>query len=71
LKGGLGVARLQADVDEFGSDSETGSGAVLGLGYDVRVGQKFSLTPYLNVMGGSFDGGDLNVVQFGLGFTWH
>ena len=71
LKGGLGVANLKADVDAFGSDSETGSGAVLGLGYDARVGRNFSLTPYVNVMGGSFNDGNLNVVQFGLGFTWH
>lgn len=71
LKGGLGLATLRADVADFGSESETGSGAVIGVGYDARVGQNFSLTPYLNLMGGSFDGGTANVVQFGLGFTWH
>lgn len=71
LKGGLGVANLRAEADGFGSDSETGSGAVLGLGYDARVSRNFSLTPYVNVMGGRFNDGNLNVVQFGLGFTWH
>ena len=71
LKGGLGLASLAIDVAGYGSADETGGGAVLGLGYDARVGQNFSLTPYLNFMGGSFDGGNANVVQFGLGFTWH
>jgi len=71
LKGGVGLASLSLDIDSFGSDSETGSGAVLGLGYDARVGRNFSLTPYVNFMAGSFDGGSANVVQYGLGFTWH
>lgn len=71
LKGGLGLASLELDLDGFGSGSETGSGAVLGLGYDARVGRNFSLTPYLNFMAGSFDDGTANVVQLGLGFTWH
>ena len=71
LKGGLGLASLEAEVDGFGSESEIGTGAVLGLGYDARVRQNFSLTPYMNFMAGSFDGGTANVVQFGLGFTWH
>jgi hypothetical protein len=71
LKGGLGMANLRAEVDGFGSESETGGGGVAGLGYDARVARNFSLTPYVNVMAGRFDGGTLNVVQFGLGFTWH
>jgi hypothetical protein len=52
------------------------------LGYDFRVGGNFSLSPFLNFLassGGSlkFDGMDLdidfnaNLVQFGLGVTWH
>lgn len=71
LKGGLGLATASVDLGGFGSASETGSGAVLGLGYDARVGKNFSLTPYLNFLGGSFSGGTVNVTQFGLGFTWH
>ncbi|MHC4769514.1 MAG: hypothetical protein ACYTEI_12490 [Planctomycetota bacterium] len=81
LQGGLGVLRYEADdgVDEVTS---TGFGALLGLGYDFRVGGNFSLSPFLNFLassGGSlkFDGMDLdidfnaNLVQFGLGVTWH
>lgn len=71
FKVGLGLATLSAEVDGFGSETETGGGAVLGIGYDARVGANFSLTPYVNAMGGSFDGGTTNVVQFGLGLTWH
>ena len=71
LKGGLGIANLRADANEFGNDSETGTGAVIGLGYDARMRPNFSLTPYVNFMGGKFDGGSMNLFQFGLGFTWH
>jgi hypothetical protein len=59
-----------------------GVAAQLGLGYDVRMSRSFSLTPYVNVLGmgggepkldGAGLGGSLsaNVVQFGLGFSWH
>src|SRR2546430_15963596 len=77
LRGGLGVA----DYKEEGSSGSTGFGFTLGLGYDVRVGTNFSLTPVANFSWGSV--GDVqsgpatvpgtkeNVFQIGLGFTWH
>lgn len=81
LKGGLGLLVYRADdnIDELTS---TGLGLSAGLGYDVRVGDNFSLVPYGNVLlatGGDlkFDGADLNtdfnanLVQFGLGVMWH
>lgn len=70
LKGGLGVAVAEA---RFGSlrESETGGGALLGLGYDARIARNFSLTPFLNMLGGSFDGGSANFWQVGLGVSWH
>ena len=71
LKGGLGVSRLELDLDGFGRLSETGAGALLGIGYDFRVGRNFSLTPYLNGLGGNFDGGTANFWQIGLGVSWH
>lgn len=71
LKGGLGVSRLRAAIEGLGSDSEWGVGAVLGVGYDFRVARNISLTPYLNGVGGNFDGGTANFWQIGLGFSWH
>jgi len=71
LKGGLGLSTLKLDVSGFGSGSETGFGTVIGLGYDARVGTNFSLTPYANIVYGSFNGGSTNVFQAGMGLTWH
>lgn len=70
ILGGLGVATLSAGVSGFGSGSTSGTGALLGIGYDIRVGNSVSLTPYLNGIGGSFDGGNANFSQIGLAVTW-
>ena len=71
IKGGLGVSTLKLDLGGFGSGSETGFGLIGGLGYDARIGANSSLTPYANLLYGSFDGGSTNVIQAGLGVTWH
>ncbi len=71
IKGGLGLSTLDLEVSGWGSDSETGLGLVGGVGYDARVGRNFSLSPYANVLHGSFDGGSTNVFQAGVGLTWH
>src|SRR5882724_7100172 len=49
----------------------TGVAALLGLGYDIRVGRAVSLTPYWNGFALSYSGGDANVGQIGLGITVH
>lgn len=68
LRGGLGWATL--DVEGLGS--ETGPGGVFGIGYDVRVSPKMSLTPVLNFAGGTLANDfKQNVVQIALGLTWH
>jgi hypothetical protein len=71
LVGGLGVGSIRAELDGFGSDSETGVGALVGLGYDIRVGQNVSLTPYWNGFAASTSNADANVGQIGLGVTVH
>ena len=81
LKGGLGLAAYMATdgIDEL----TTGAlGLSLGTGFDIRMGKNFSLTPYANYMMSTK--GDLNfndesiglkassnLLQVGLGFTWH
>jgi hypothetical protein len=70
LLGGLGVGTIHAEVSGFGA-SENGVGALVGLGYDIRVGQNVSLTPYWNGFAMSSDDSDANVGQIGLGVTVH
>ncbi|HEV7990423.1 MAG TPA: autotransporter domain-containing protein [Gemmatimonadaceae bacterium] len=54
-----------------------GLGYQAGLGYDVRLAHGFSLTPYATVFGGANGNGEetasigSNVLQGGIGLTWH
>lgn len=70
LTGGLGISILSLDLSGYGSDSETGAGAILGIGYEAMVGRSFALVPYLNFVSGSFDGGWAGFWQLGLAATW-
>ncbi len=70
LKGGLGWSRLSVEVLGI-SVAENGGGAVLGLGYDVLVGDNWSITPVLNFNGGAFNGGNTNISEIGVGVSWH
>jgi hypothetical protein len=71
LLGGLGIGSIRVSASGFGSDSETGAGALLGLGYDFRVGNNVSLTPFWNGFAGNTTNSDFNVGQLGLGVTVH
>ncbi len=74
LKGGIGVSRLEASASGGGfsfSASDDGLGLSAGLGYDIRLGSNFSLSPYGGFAWGNFEGGSANHVQLGLGVTWH
>jgi hypothetical protein len=70
LVGGLGYGALQLSSGGT-SISESGAGAVLGLGVDIRVGKKLSLTPFWNGNGISIDGGNANFGQLGISLTVH
>jgi hypothetical protein len=71
LLGGLGVGTIHAEFDGFGSDSETGGGALIGLGYDIRVGPNVSMTPFWNGFAARTSNADANVGQLGLSVTLH
>lgn len=82
LKGNLGVAAVVEDYDDGDELSVAAAGLGLGLGYDIRLGKNFSLTPYLNLIytaNGDVKYNDsstginakFNLIQIGLGFTWH
>ncbi len=71
LTGGVGLGALRIDLDDFGSNTRTGLGAVLGLGYDIRVGSGVSLTPYVTGFAVRVSGTTFNVGQVGLSVTVH
>ncbi len=70
VQGGLGIGSLEASSGNI-SVSEEGTSAILGLGYDWRVARNFSITPFINGVGGSFDGNGANFNQVGISLTWH
>lgn len=71
LTGGLGLGTVRATVPVFGTDSEIGVGALVGLGYDIRVSRNVSITPYFNGFGVNTSNVDANVSQIGIGITTH
>ncbi len=73
LKGGLGFA---ADVyDEYGPGgrtiTENGSAVSIGLGYDIPVGRRASITPLVDIQRHHYDTHDERVVGIGVGITLH
>ncbi len=66
--GGLGTISAW---NAFESVSEKGSGALFGLGWDVRVGRNVSLTPFYNGFAVGVQSGTYLVDQFGVGVTIH
>lgn len=71
LTGGVGVGSVQEKFDGLGSQTETGPGVILGLGYDIRVSPNMSLTPSWTGFGMRNDVTDANVGQLGIAVTLH
>ncbi len=71
LTAGLGLGSMKLDIDGFGSDTETGTGAMVGLGWDFRIGNNISITPFWNGFAVKVNDGDANVGQLGVGITVH
>jgi hypothetical protein len=68
---GLGLGSVDVTASGLGEANSTGSGALLGLGWDVPLGAAVHLTPFWNGAGISYSGGDANFGQIGLGLTIH
>jgi hypothetical protein len=72
LKAGLGVGRNALEFD-YGFDvGDTGFAGLIGAGYELRVGRRLFLNPYVDLVGHSYNGragGDYRerLVNFGLG----
>ena len=71
LTGGLGIGSVDVEVSGFGDGSEQGFGSLLGAGYDFRVGENVSITPFFNGYGVNSDLINVNVAQVGVGVTVH
>ena len=70
LTGGVGVGSITGSYGGF-SSTETGTGVIVGMGYDVRVSRNTSITPYWNAYGMKNSNTDANVGQVGLAVTLH
>jgi hypothetical protein len=70
MKGGVGVASVQLSQDNS-TASQSGIGLLAGLGYDIRVSRKVSLTPLTNFYFGHE--GDLQhaIIDFGLSVQYN
>ena len=63
---GLGMTR---GADESGSESQFGPGLVLGIGYDIPMSGKASITPFLNGVAMHANGSTVNFGQLGVALT--
>jgi hypothetical protein len=66
ITAGLGLGSVSDSID-----SEFGAGAIVGVGWDIRVGRNVSLTPFYNGFAMSNENADANVGQLGLAVTIH
>lgn len=71
LTGGVGVGTVTGEIVGFGSNTETGLGMLLGMGWDVRVAKNVSMTPFWNGYAMQNNNTDANVGQVGLAVTLH
>jgi hypothetical protein len=83
-KAGVGLGRTTID-DNTAPTSKfeaTGLGGQLGMGYDMAIARRWSITPYVNYLATKgatmkIDGTDTNqkmganYFQYGLGLSWH
>jgi hypothetical protein len=68
----LGAGAGQVTVSAGGlAGGNSGGGAILGVGYDYRMGPGWSLSPYANAIAHSINGERADVFQFGMGVTRH
>ena len=66
MTAGLGLGTITV-----AGDSEFGAGAIVGVGWDIRVGRNVSLTPFYNGFAMNNENVDGNVGQLGLAVTIH
>jgi hypothetical protein len=72
LKGGLGIGRNAVEFDDGFDEGDTGFAALVGAGYELRLGRRFFLNPTIDLVGHRYSNsvvGDYQerLVNFGLG----
>jgi hypothetical protein len=75
LKGGLGIGRNAVDFDSGFDEGDTGFAALVGAGYELRLGRRFFLNPAIDLVGHRYDDGMIGdyrerLVNFGLGILF-
>ena len=70
VTGGIGYGELRASAGGI-SATDTGAGAIVGMGYDYRIARNMSVTPYWNAYAMKSSDNDANVGQVGLAITLH
>ena len=71
LRGGVGFSTISASASGL-TGSNTGPGATIGAGYDLRVGANTSVVPVLNFAWGRPESGfNQSILQFAVGVTFH
>ncbi len=72
INGGVGLGTVSAGSSVFSPDDvEMGVGIMLGVGYDVRLNRKVSLTPFWNGSAMANSSVDANFGQIGVAVTLH
>jgi len=57
LKGGLGIGRNAVDFRDSFDQGDTGFAALVGAGYEFRLGRHFYLNPVIDLIGHRYDDG--------------
>ena len=71
INGGLGLGTISLGMSGLGSESETGVGLMLGVGWDIRIARNVSLSPFWNGSAVRTANADASFGQLGLGITVH
>jgi hypothetical protein len=68
----VGGGHVSHAIHEYGSENRReGWGLHVGGGYDVEVGEKWSVTPFCTYNYGEAEGRSSNAFTIGVGLTWH
>jgi hypothetical protein len=74
LRAGAGFGSVSASASSSGGTftaSESGFGALAGVGYEFRVLRTFAISPQVDFGYLTIKGDSANYVNFGLGFNWY
>ncbi len=66
----LGGGLIDAWDNALPDSDQIGAGWEAGLGYDVRIGGRHHITPFVIYSRGRAGGLDISAVTFGAGYTW-